>query len=163
MDRVLVAYGRAQASTGLVGLAVGEQLSRAGFQVDVRPCSRAHEPDGYRAVILGSDVRTGCWEPAVLEYAARHAAALAGRPTWLFQVGDSAAPASGGVAAQPELSSFGAEQPVTFDGRLLAPGRADPASLPTQRRRRLNGLSEWGRVRLWGLLLANELPVLAFA
>lgn len=160
MDRVLVVYGRAVASTGLVGLAVGEQLSRAGLQVDVRPCSRAHEPDGYRAVILGSDVRAGCWEAAVVEYATRHAAALAERPIGLFQLSDAATSVNDGVVAGPVPSTLGLGEPATFNPRLLGPRGGEHASAPPPGRRRLLGLTEWSRVRLWALLLANELSVL---
>ncbi len=156
MDKVLVVYGTASGTTGVVGLTIGEQLSRAGFQVDVRPCSRAQEPSPYCAVILGSALDEGGWEPCALDYATRHAVTLAEQPTWLYQVTETVQPVSFDDAATTVLSSVRADGPVTFSTHSL-----EPDVRPVQSRAVLDEtsceLGEWGPARLWGLLLANEL------
>jgi hypothetical protein len=163
VERILVAYGGADAATGVVGLAVGEQLSRAGFQVDVRPCRRAVEPTGYRAVVIGSAVQEGRWESSALDYAGRHAVALAERPTWLYQLAVSPPPVPVDDSTAEVLGAVGGDEPVTFDPQHLVPDFDNPLRRLALLRRRSTELTEWGRVRLWGLLLANELPALAGA
>lgn len=159
MDRVLVAYARASGSTGVVGLAIGEQLSRAGFQVDVRPIFRAQEPSCYRAVILGSTLHEGRWEQSAVNYATQHRVALAEGPTWLYQLADSSQPQMEGTSADVAFG-LGTDEPMTFDLNLVSADGNLMRRL-AQGRRRPDELREWRRVRVWGLLLANELPALA--
>jgi flavorubredoxin len=161
VDKILVVYGRGSGWTGQVGLAVGEQLSRSGFQVQVRPCSRAPEPSDYRAVVVGSAAHGGCWERSVLDYVEQHASVLGERATWLYQVAEARRSTWPGEAAAELLSRVADEGPVTFDAQLLEPGVDSRVRWLSRVHRRTDELDEWSRARLWGLLLANDLPVLA--
>jgi hypothetical protein len=161
VDKILVVYGRDNGWTGQVGLAVGEQLSRTGVQVHVRPCSRAPEPSDYRAVVVGSAAHGGRWERNVLDYVDQHASVLADRATWLYQVADARQPARVHESTDRVLSRVAAEEPVTFDAQLLEPEVDSRVRWLFRVHRRVDELDEWSRARLWGLLIANSLPELA--
>jgi menaquinone-dependent protoporphyrinogen oxidase len=55
--KILVAYGTAAGSTAEVAQAIGEEIEKAGTQVDVRPVEEIKTLEGYDALILGSAVR----------------------------------------------------------------------------------------------------------
>lgn len=116
MERVLVAYATRRGSTGEAALAIGEQFARAGFEVDVRPCSRARGPAHYRAVVVGSAVYDGDWEPSAVSYLRRHATALASRPTWLFQRSSPEEQPSAPEAVLSLAAWVGLEGPTVFTG-----------------------------------------------
>ena len=135
-------------------MVVGEQFSRAGFRVDVRPCSRARSPVDYRAVVVGSAVYDGRWEPSAIDYLQAHSATLAGRAAWLFQRTGGTDP-----AVTPPLVDLpgNVAEPATFSGDLGC------CSADNALWRRFSHLpqsaevSEWHRVRQWGQGLADHL------
>ena len=55
--KILIAYGTAAGSTAEVAQAIGEEIEKAGTQVDVRPVEEVKSLEGYDAIILGSAVR----------------------------------------------------------------------------------------------------------
>jgi menaquinone-dependent protoporphyrinogen oxidase len=55
--RILIAYGTAAGSTAEVAQAIGEEMQKAGAQVDVEPVENVKEIDAYDAVVVGSAVR----------------------------------------------------------------------------------------------------------
>jgi len=64
-------------------------LDHAGATVEVAPVGEVGDLAGYDAVVLGSAVHNQSWSPEAAEFVHRHAAALSGRPVWLFSVGMS--------------------------------------------------------------------------
>jgi hypothetical protein len=118
MDKVLVAYATGHRSTGEVALAIGDQLTRTGLHVDVRPFARAGSASAYAAVVAGCAVRDDRWEDSALAYL-RAQPEQSPRPR-LFQW----YPDDVRGALDPRLSRWLAErdvpEPVTF-GPLLGP------------------------------------------
>jgi menaquinone-dependent protoporphyrinogen oxidase len=160
VDRVLVAYGTRDGGTGEVALAIGEQFTRAGFRVDVRPCARAKGPEAYRAVVCGSAVSDDGWEPGAVDYLEAHLEEILRGPTWLYERPVTVVP----PVAEPTalLRSINcAEEIASFGGPL---GRWSPdeplwrlapsCSLPDH-------LQEWNRVRRWAQGLADRLAAVA--
>lgn len=86
-NTVLVAYATKYGATAEIAERIGQMLRQAGLQVDVVPADKAGDPTGYSAVVLGSAVYAGSWRKEAAAYLETHAAALAGRPTWLFSSG----------------------------------------------------------------------------
>ena len=68
MDEVLVAYATGHRSTGEVALAIGDQLTRFGLSVHLRPFERAGAAENYCALVAGCAVRNDHWEDSALEY-----------------------------------------------------------------------------------------------
>ena len=54
--RILIGYASAYGSTKGVAMKIGEHLSIAGFEVDVRPIDEVESIDGYGAAIIGSAI-----------------------------------------------------------------------------------------------------------
>ena len=84
--RVLVGYASAYGSTKGIATEIGERLTRAGLEVDVRPVSEIEAIDGYDAVVLGSAIDNMSWLPQARGVRRSHTTALTVRPDWLFSV-----------------------------------------------------------------------------
>jgi menaquinone-dependent protoporphyrinogen oxidase len=84
---VLVSYATEHGATGSIAARITIRLQGAGLTVDLRPVAEAASLDGYDAVVLGSAIHNGGWLPQADALVHREAAALGGRPTWLFSVG----------------------------------------------------------------------------
>lgn len=85
MDKVLVVYADRNPTAATIARAAGDQLSKDGIQVDVRPVSAAPDAWKYAAVIVGSPSSAGRWRKDVIHYLRAQAPDLAERPSWLFQ------------------------------------------------------------------------------
>ena len=85
--KILVAYASRMGSTAEIAERMADQLSEAGHDVDVSQCVDAPDALGYEAVIIGSALYIGRWEPSALRYLRAKALQLGQRPTWLFQSG----------------------------------------------------------------------------
>lgn len=59
--KLLVVYSSMFGSTGQVAVTVGEELSKAGYAVDVRMPQKVQSIDGYAAVVIGSCIRGSAW------------------------------------------------------------------------------------------------------
>ena len=57
--KILVAYATKCGSTGEVAEAVGDELRKAGLEVDVRRAKEIKDISAYQAVVLGSPARMG--------------------------------------------------------------------------------------------------------
>jgi hypothetical protein len=85
--RVLVAFASEQGSTAGIARAIARALRAQGIDVDCLPAGSVTDVSPYEGVILGS----GVFLPRRLSdgqgFLPRHAAALRGRPLWLFAAG----------------------------------------------------------------------------
>ena len=128
MGKVLIVYPSPLGATGETARAVMEELSARGLQVDLRPTTEVSSLDGYDAVILGSAVHLRHWHREAMHFLARHAADLAGTPTWLFQTGPYGRHGEDQHADPPQAvveyaAEIGAEAPKVFGGNLSGPER----------------------------------------
>jgi menaquinone-dependent protoporphyrinogen oxidase len=84
---VLVAYASKHGSTEGIARAIAERLSEAGIDVMARSVTEVPDAPDVEAVVLGSAVYAGSWRKEATAWAQRNAAALSGRPVWLFSSG----------------------------------------------------------------------------
>lgn len=87
---VLVAYATKHHSTAEIAEVIGEVLSKASADVDVMPVESVHNLDHYDAVVLGSAVYMGQWQPSAAEFLKKHERELADKQVWLFSSGPTA-------------------------------------------------------------------------
>ncbi len=162
MDKILVAYASRMGSTKEIAVAIGDQLTRRGFEVDVQPAAVAENAGHYRAVIVGSAIYLRHWDKDALRYLHSQAPDLAERPTWLFQSGpcDPEAPvAETGVphAISQICFEIGVKPPMTFGGNL-DPRRAKRWLARLVAKGDLAGdFRDWDQIRDWTDQVADEL------
>lgn len=85
---VLVTYATAAGSTAGVAQRIADRLISDGFDVSCLPVDKVRDPiASYDAVVIGSAIHGQAWLPEATRFVEKHAAELAGRPTWLFSVG----------------------------------------------------------------------------
>ncbi len=121
--RVLVAYASMHGATAEIARVIGEELTRAGLEAEVRPA--ADEPDvrGFDAVVLGSGIYAGSWKKEALKFGKRQADELRKRPVWLFDSGPIDTSADEGKTTPVKdavklAERIGARQHVTFGGQF---------------------------------------------
>ncbi len=83
--RLLVAYASRCGSTVGVAQTIGQELCRAGTSVDVRPVASVPDLTPYRAVVLGSPVRSARWLDEAHQFLEQHQHRLASMPVAYFQ------------------------------------------------------------------------------
>lgn len=119
--RVLVTAASRHGATAEIAAAIGDTLAAAGLEVVVRPPEEVPTVDPFDAVVLGSAVYVGHWLDAARDLVERDAAALAGRPVWLFSsgpVGDPPRPEGEPLDVAPILDRTGAVEHRVFAGRV---------------------------------------------
>jgi menaquinone-dependent protoporphyrinogen oxidase len=85
---VLVTYATAAGSTAGVAHRIADRLISDGFNVSCLPVDEVRDAvSTYDAVVVGSAIHGQAWLPEAARFVEKHAAELAGRPTWLFSVG----------------------------------------------------------------------------
>jgi len=85
--RVLVAFASEQGSTAGIARAIARALRAQGIDVDCLPAGSVTDVSPYEGVILGSGVFLPRRVSDGQGFLPRHAAALRGRPLWLFAAG----------------------------------------------------------------------------
>lgn len=120
--RVLAAYGSKMGGTAGIAALVGQALTDAGFQADVRPVSEMNRIEADDAVLVGGTWYSGHWHRQARRFVKRHATALRTRPVWLFSSGPLNGSADDAIPPVPQvqelLERIGARGHVTFGGRL---------------------------------------------
>ncbi|MGW2559404.1 flavodoxin domain-containing protein [Streptomyces sp. NPDC001514] len=130
----LVAYGTRNGSTAEIARFIASVLRDEGLRADVRPAAEVRDVGPYDVVVLGGAIYGRRWHRDARRFARRHRRALADRPVWLFSSGplDASAsereipPVPGAHRAERRL---GAEEHVTFGGRLQAGARGRVARM----------------------------------
>lgn len=84
--RVLVVYASKAGSTAEIAEKIGEALAERSFAVDVLPISMVKNLSQYRAIILGSAIRTGKILPEAMSFIQKNQDMLHTVPFSLFAV-----------------------------------------------------------------------------
>lgn len=162
---ILVTHGSKMGGTAGVAEQVGQALTDAGFQADVRPASEVDHLDGYDAVFIGGALYAGRWHRDARRFVKRHTGALRERPVWLFSSGPLDGSAIEAIPPVPQvqelLKRIGARGHVTFGGRLPADAKGFPASAMAK-----THAGDWRdpeRIRGWAAEVAMELMSLDLA
>lgn len=88
MPKVLVTYASKYGSTTEIAEAISETLMHGGaLEVDCFAVSRVTSITGYDAIILGSALYIGQWQPAAVAFMHDYAEELVAMPVWLFASG----------------------------------------------------------------------------
>ena len=156
-QRVLVAFANQAGSTAGIGEEIAAVLRRAGLTVDCRIAGDVEDVTPYRAVILGSGVFLPRRRSDGGGFLARHDAALASRPVWLFCAG----PIGGGRCTLDASGQMGDDCSVNTVARAVgARGSAifGPIDVPegTDPVESL-GTVDHQRVRAWASEIGAEL------
>lgn len=85
--RVLVAVASRHGSTRQIGDRIGAKLHDAGFDVRLDEVDRITHLDDVDAIVLGSAVYMGRWEPAARLFVDEYLEELAAIPAWVFSSG----------------------------------------------------------------------------
>jgi menaquinone-dependent protoporphyrinogen oxidase len=120
--RVLVTAASRHGATAEIAAMIGQALTAAGVENEVKPLAGLEAVAGYNGVILGSGVYMGRWMPEATEFVERHTVELRARPVWLFSSGPVGSPdpkPEGDPTGIVELAaSIKARGHRTFAGRL---------------------------------------------
>lgn len=106
-----------------IGRRLGRELRDRGVEadVDVLPAEEAPDVARYDAVVLGSAVYMSRWLEPARRIVEGQAAALSGRPVWLFSsgpAGDPPRPAEEATDAAAAAEAIGAREHRTFPGKV---------------------------------------------
>jgi len=83
-DKILVAYASRCGSTGEVAEAIGQVLCESGVSADIRLVENVSDLSPYRAVIVGSAIRSNEWLPEAVEFVKMHREPLSRVPVAYF-------------------------------------------------------------------------------
>lgn len=159
--RVLVTAASRHGATEEIARALAERLGELGMAATALPVDHDPDPHAYAAVVLGSAVYMGRWLEPARNYAASHAAALRGRPVWLFSsgpIGEPPFPPDEPHDAAPVLQLTGARQHRVFAGRLdKARLSFGERAMVTAMRAPLGDFRDWEAVRAWAGAIGAEL------
>ena len=108
MNRILVAYATMAGSTVEVAQAVGEEIGKSGFQVDVLPISEIEDLSVYDGVVVGGPMIMG-WHRSALGFLKKNREAFQQIPLAVFVTAIS-------LTQTGETSVDGV--PVTVDEKL---------------------------------------------
>ncbi|MBP2706726.1 flavodoxin [Microbispora sp. RL4-1S] len=159
MTRVLVAYGSKRGSTAEIAGWIGETLRGQGLETEVADAGTVRDVSAYDAVVLGGALYAGRWHKDARRFARRHAAALSGRPVWLFSSGPLDRSAQEGeIPPVPQAARASAALDAcehrTFGGRLTHDARGFLASAIAERSG--GDYRDQDRVRDWALRVAAQ-------
>jgi menaquinone-dependent protoporphyrinogen oxidase len=157
---VLVAYESRNGGTAEIAQWIGEGLTGAGVEAEVRPAAVVQDLRGYSGVVLGSGLYEGRWLRGARRFARRHRADLLEVPVWLFSSGplDASAgerdiPAVSGACALADRVD--AREHVTFGGRL-APGARGLVARMILRQGKGGDFRDRDRIDAWARSIAAE-------
>ena len=71
MNRILVAYATMAGSTVEVAQAVGEEIAKSGYQVDILPISEIKDLQAYDGVVVGGPMIMG-WHREATRFLKKH-------------------------------------------------------------------------------------------
>ncbi len=166
MDKILVTYATLSGSTVEVAQAVGQEIAKAGVEVDVLPLADVDTLDSYSGVVIGAPMIMG-WHRSALGFLSKHRKAWRELPLAVFVTAMSLTRTSttcvGGV---PLCIDENLPKPpervghLTFRERyaqvenyarpiLRAAGPAKPVSLAF-----FGGRLEYGRLPWWAVVFA---------
>lgn len=84
---VLVGFASAHGSTRGIAERLAARLRYDQISAEARSVTQIESLTGFEAVVLGSAIHDQAWLPEAVRFVRENAAALSGRPVWLFSVG----------------------------------------------------------------------------
>jgi menaquinone-dependent protoporphyrinogen oxidase len=155
--RVLIVWGSKRGGTKGIAQSLGEELEKAGIDVELAAAEHAPGPAGFDAVLLGGALYANRWHAAARRYVHAHERELQRVPSWFFSSGpldDSASreeihPTRQVLALMERVGALGHK---TFGG-LLDPDEQTPLSKDDA-----GDFRDPAQIRAFARHVAEELP-----
>jgi menaquinone-dependent protoporphyrinogen oxidase len=163
-DTILVAYATRYGSTAEVAEAVGDELRKAGAEVDVQPIDDIQGLSRYQAVIIGSPIYMGKWLPEAQVFVERHQQHLRGIPVAYFAVGLTIMGGTPDAIRKAEASMGQVRMLVNPVDIGIFPGRLESSRLSVADRAitkliraKTGDFRDWEAVRAWAQALRPKI------
>ena len=154
--KILVAYASKYGSTAEIAHVIGDELSREGHEVELKPARDVHGLADWDAVVLGGALYMFRWYGPANRFVHRHVDELREMPAWFFSSGpldDSAAK----TEIPPVWSVRRLLQRVDGRGHITFGGKVAPDSPAAKRGLPVGDWRDMDRVRAWAQFLSSEL------
>lgn len=155
-ERILVAYATRYGSTADVAEAIGDELRKAGADVDVKPVGEVRDLSPYGAAVIGSPIYMGKWLPEPQVFVERNQQRLRTIPVAFFAVGLTVTEKDPEILRKAEASMDSVRTLVSPVEVGIFPGRLESSGLSfTDRtivkmiRAKTGDFRDWGAVRAW--------------
>jgi menaquinone-dependent protoporphyrinogen oxidase len=159
---IVVAAASKHGATTEIAEAIATELAHHGLTVEVTEPGAVTSLERYDAVVLGSSVYAGRWQPTAKKMVERLAPALRERPVWLFSSGPLGDPLKPPAHEADEVS----DMIVITKARehRVFPGRIDKAKLNLGERAVVSALRapvgdfrDWDEIKAWAGSIAAVL------
>lgn len=163
-ERILVAYATRYGSTAEVAEAIGDELRKAGVDVDVRPVGEVQDLSPYRAAVIGSPIYMGKWLPEPQVFIEKNQQRLRTIPVAYFSVGLTVTDRSPEILRKAEASMDAVRMLVNPVEVGIFPGKLESSGLSfTDRtivkmiRAKTGDFRDWEIVRSWAQAVHRKL------
>jgi menaquinone-dependent protoporphyrinogen oxidase len=160
--RILVTYASRNGSTTEIAQTIGNDLTTAGYTVDVTDMNSVASLSGYDGVVIGAPLYMGNLVKDVGKFIGRYREVLTALPVASFAVGLTPVSEKVGNVDHAMECLHAALSPVKPVGTILFAGKLDPAKLGFIQRMMMEiGKVPSGDFRDWKLISAwaRDLPV----
>ncbi|HEX8866832.1 MAG TPA: flavodoxin domain-containing protein [Lentzea sp.] len=160
MTAVLVAYATKMGGTKEIAEAIAARIRAASHEVTLLDAAKVRSVEPYEAVVLGSALYAARWRQEAVKLLKRNEHALARRPVWLFHSGPLGAEVEPQKAPRKvrELAErIGADQPMTFGGRLTAQTATGFLARRMAKGPMAGDHRDWDAIELWAQSIADHL------
>jgi menaquinone-dependent protoporphyrinogen oxidase len=160
-SRILVAYATRSGSTAEIAQAIGEELTKAGFTVNVAEIKAVSMLAGYTAVVIGGPLYMGSVDGAVGKFVKNNREQLLKLPVAAFVVGLAPKNPDPGAVEMAMAALKKSLEPLAPESSVLFAGKLDPAKVNFVMRKFLEmakipagDFRDWDTIAAW----ARELP-----
>jgi menaquinone-dependent protoporphyrinogen oxidase len=159
--RVLVSAATKHGATADIADAIARTLREADLEVTQAAPDQVHSLEGIDAVVLGSAVYAGRWQPAAKDLVGRFEEALRRRPVWLFSsgpIGDPPKPAGDPADVAALEAAVQPREHRVFPGALARSGLGLAERAVVAAVRAPDGdFRDWADIHEWALTISEAL------
>ncbi|MDX8141410.1 flavodoxin domain-containing protein [Lentzea sp. NBC_00516] len=160
MEEILVAYATKMGSTREIAEAIAERIRSAAHEVTVQEAALVQSVAPYKAIVVGSALYAGRWHREAVKLLKRNEELLSRRPVWLFHSGPLGAeltPQRAPKVVRELAARIGADEPVTFGGRLTPETAVGFIAKKMARGEMAGDFRDWDKIALWANMIAERL------